>query len=430
MPRTATEPALSTASLEWLAGSDAGERKRHGQYLTPRPVAEAVLDRVRLWPGIRVLDPGVGTGELLAAVAGRERDAELTGWDVDPDALAVARRLVPGAKLARRSALEQAGPVVEAGDDPPEDGRYDLVIANPPYFQVRVTPELKARFGDVISGRANAFALFFKAGLDLLVSGGTLAFIVPPSMNSGAYFEALREHIVRRASITDLTVLEGSALFEGANTAAQLLVLEKDGGSGRDFVFERSEPEAGFRRVVFTESPERLRRGFAGRRTLWQLGLEAVTGTVVWNQCRADLRREPGAGTVPLVWSRDLRGGTFIAEGRSAVAGSEADGGRPGFIRSERRMTGPALLVNRVVGAVGRGELRCAFVPEGAEFLAENHVNVIRSRDGRFRSDWKELQAALEAPGTGDRARLLTGNTQISATELTHLLPVGPGRRA
>ena len=93
-------------------------------------------------------------------------------------------------------------------------------------------------------------------------------------------------------------------------------------------------------------------------------------------------------------------------------------------------MIGPALLVNRVIGAVGRGEIRTAFVPEGMEFLAENHVNVIRPRTDRRllpkapRLGWRQLQAALEAPGAGDRARLLTGNTQLSASELTHLLPL------
>ncbi len=281
----------------------------------------------------------------------------------------------------------------------------------------------------MISGRANVFALFFKAALDLASPGGTLAFIVPPSMNSGAYFEALREHIVARASITDLTVLEGSGLFEGANTAAQLLVLEIGGSPADRFVFEHSEPGAGFRRVVFSESAERLRQGFAGRRTLWQLGFEAVTGTVVWNQRRGDLRRRAGPGTVPLIWSQDLRGGLFDPERpekHSARHGARQRQDRPGHVVSRRRMTGPALLVNRVVGAVGRGEIRTVLVPEGMEFLAENHVNLVRQRPGPDRNpaDWSALQRAIEAPGTGDRARLLTGNTQVSATELTHLLPL------
>jgi adenine-specific DNA-methyltransferase len=421
LARPAPEPALSRSSLGWLASTDPAGRKRHGQYLTPPGVADMLVERVPLLPGMKVLDPGVGTGELLAAVARREPEAELFGWDIDESALAAASELVPGARLEKRSALEPCAP----GEQEP--GVFDLVIANPPYFQVGVTPDLRRRFGEVISGRANVFALFFKVGLDLLAPGGRLAFIVPPSMNSGAYFEALREHIVSRGRLTHLEILEGSSVFEGANTAAQLIVIESGPGTGSPdsghpadspYVFEHEEPEAGFRRVVFSPEAHALREDFEGRRSLWQLGFEAVTGSVVWNQRRDDLRDGPGDGRVPLAWSGDLRGGTF--DRLSTPAGT-----RPGWIEDARPLRGPALLVNRVVGAVGRGEIRTALIPGGAAFLAENHVNVIRSREGvAASSDFPRLQAALEQPGTVGRARRLTGNTQLSATELTHLLPL------
>ena len=413
---------LSPTSRRWLADTALAERKTRGQYLTPRPVAEALVDRIELKAGMKVLDPGVGTGELLAAVSRRCPDAELTGWDIDPTALEAAGELVPGADLELRSALDAAG--AGAG--------FDLVIGNPPYFQIPVTPELKQRFGEVISGRPNVFALFFKAGLDLLAPGGTLAFVVPPSMNSGAYFESLREHIISRAEITDLTVLEGNSIFEGANTAAQLIVMRKrstighgPSGSVHPFVFEHRDDEAGFRRVIFSRNPHELEAGFDGRQTLWQLGFEAVTGTIVWNQHRDALRAQAGPDTVPLVWSRDLQGGTLDLEPDPGGLRKRPAESRPGFIVGARALSGPALLVNRVVGSVGRGTLRTGLVPAGSAFVAENHVNVVRPRSGvRQVTDWQELQDRLCGPHVVERLRTLTGNTQISATELTHLLPV------
>ncbi|MGK2933296.1 MAG: HsdM family class I SAM-dependent methyltransferase, partial [Solirubrobacterales bacterium] len=257
------EVELSAVSREWLDGTDPGDRKRLGQYLTPRPVADALLSRVSLAPGMKVLDPGVGTGELLAAASRLEDGLELHGWDTDPSALEAASKLVPEAHLEERSALE------------PRGGRkFDLVIGNPPYFQFRPTTAQKEHFAGVISGRTNIFACFFQAGLDVLVPGGRLAFIVPPSLNSGAFFVALREHISGRASIDDLVVLEGTDLFAGANTAVQLLVLEKGGRAG-PFLLERSSAESGFRRVIFSENPDLLAAQFEGRRTLWELGYEA-----------------------------------------------------------------------------------------------------------------------------------------------------------
>lgn len=434
--------------MSWLEQSDPLVRKERGQYMTPGPVAAALLERVTLEPGMRVLDPGVGTGELLRAALDREPGIEATGWDTDQAVLAAARDLVPEAGLEERSALD-ASPVEEtaAGDA----GGFDLVIGNPPYFQLRLDPETRDRFSGVLSGRANIFALFFQVGLEQLRPGGTLAYIVPPSMNSGAYFEALREFLVERAWIRDLTILEGTDLFEGANTAVQLLVLEKNGsepavgrisGTGADnpthrgFVFRREVPEAGFRRVVFSPDPDRLAGEFKGRSTLWELGLEAVTGQVIWNENRDRLFTDPGPDRVPLIWSRSIGDGEIQWS-------SGASPGKPGFYDTSNggrpALTGPAIVVNRVVGAVGRGDLRAALVPEGREFLAENHVNVIRprrtperggsdNRQGDRKSDppveWDRVLGALRAPGVAERVRLLTGNTQVSARELTHLLPL------
>lgn len=390
--------AFSFSTDQWLAGSDLGHRKAHGQYMTPRSLRERLLDRLDLWPGMRVLDPGVGTGEFLRAVLDREPRAKVTGWDVDAGVLRTARRLVPEAELRHRDALT-----------PCHGEPYDLVIGNPPYFQFRATPEQRRRFADVISGRPNIFALFFSAGLDALREGGQLGFVVPPSMNNGAYFDALRRHVVARSEVEHLQVVTQADLFADAQTAVQLVVLRRGASSGRH-VFH-----SGCSRLVLAEDPLRLAAEFAGRRTLAQLGYEAVTGTVVWNQHRQALRERPVDGTVRLLWSSNVGLGGRLVD----------DPCRPGWIVAERALVGPALVVNRVVGAVGTPRLRCALVPADEPFLGENHVNVVRARtDQTPQVGWDELLAALRKPEVTERVRLLTGNTQVSATELTHLLPL------
>jgi len=419
---------LSPVSQEWMEGSDLADRKSRGQYMTPPAVASALLERVGLAPGMRVLDPGAGTGELLRAALDREPGLETTGWDIDETVIGAARRLVPEADLQVRSALDPAAT---------GSGGFDLVLGNPPYFQLRLSPEERGRFAAVLSGRANIFALFFQVGLEQLRPGGTLAYIVPPSMNSGAYFESLREYLAARAEVVDLTILEGTDLFEGANTAIQLLVLRKHGpepGVGREsggsdrnpthrFVFRREVPEARFRRVVFSPDPERLAGEFEGRRTLWEQGLVATTGQVIWNENRGRLGSSPGSGRIPLIWSHSIGEGELKLDSTDSARGGERgfydtrDGGRV-------PLTGPAIVVNRVVGAVGRGEMRAALVPEGRDFLAENHVNVIRPRGPGEPIDWERVLDSLRKPGVAGRIRLLTGNTQISARELTHLLPL------
>ncbi|WP_205629387.1 putative protein N(5)-glutamine methyltransferase [Jiangella muralis] len=94
----------------------------------PRHRSELLVDlaRARVRPGAVVVDLGCGTGALgLAAVRGID-GVELHAADVDPDAVACARRNV-----------EPAGHVHQGDlyDALPEDlrGRVDVLLASPPY---------------------------------------------------------------------------------------------------------------------------------------------------------------------------------------------------------------------------------------------------------------------------------------------------------
>lgn len=373
--------------------------------MTPSPLRETLLDNCDIRAGMRVLDPGVGTGEFLRSVLDRAPQVEVHGWDVDPEVLSVASELVPEARLERRSAL-----------DPYHGARFDLVVGNPPYFQFRASREVRTYFARVISGRVNIFALFFQAGMEALRPGGQLAYVVPPSMNNGAYFERLRDYLVGTAAVEFLEIHRDQTLFDRARTPVQLVVLRRGRQDTGRHVFVRNGKWDGFRRTIFSEDPERLAASFAGRRTLFELGYRAVTGTVVWNQHRPALRRDSDDKSVPLIWAHNIGEGLRLLN----------DHRRPQFIKTSiPTLVGPALVANRVVGAVGSARLRCALVPHGMRFVGENHVNVI-VRHGHFAPEigWNDLLAALKSAGVTRRVGMLTGNTQISATEMTHLIPI------
>ena len=67
-------------------------------------------------------------------------------------------------------------------------------------------------------------------------------------------------------------------------------------------------------------------------------------------------------------------------------------------------------------------------VAPGERFVAENHVNVVRPRPGGTGAavPLDRVLEGLRSERAGRAIRLLTGNTQISATELRHLVPVLP----
>ena len=179
-------------------------------------------------------------------------------------------------------------------------------------------------------------------------------------------------------------------------------------------------PATGFRRLLFSENPAALRDALAGGETLYRFGYHARTGTVQWDQHKAALCQRPTDTTVAMVWSEHL----------GAWPRVNPQDGRPAYIEPGpmRPLVGPAIVANRVLGAMGVGTLRCSFIPTGERFIGENHVNVIAPH-GHFPPavGWKELLGALRGEETVRALRMLTGNAQLSAVELTHLLPLAVG---
>ncbi len=92
--------------------------------LIPRPETELLVEvGLGLAQGASVADVGTGSGAIALALADERPDLTVTGLDVDPEALAVAR--ANRARLGLRVSFRCA--------DLLDDGRYDAVLANLPY---------------------------------------------------------------------------------------------------------------------------------------------------------------------------------------------------------------------------------------------------------------------------------------------------------
>lgn len=364
--------------------------------------------------GARILDPGVGTGEFLKTCLDYSDDLYLEGWDIDKGAIEVAKKLVPTAVLKNFSALDQ-----------PFREEFDIVIGNPPYFEIHNPhASIRERFKEVLGGRTNIFSLFFMVGLGALRKGGTLGFVVPPSMNNGAFFRNLRKFIIDNSGIKHLEVFRDTSLFVDAQTAVQLIVLEK-GTRSKSFIVD-FDPIAKGREleVIFSEDPASIKESFVGKSTLWQLGFEAVTGTLVWNQNKERLSHKKTSENVPLIWAHNITK-------EDEIVLNEDHPKKPQYVQVQKSMLGPAIVVNRITGSVGKSDLRCAVIPTGFEFVGENHVNVIVKRhDALPQIDFYELLNLLRSSGIKDFVKMLTGNTQISSRELTHFVPLASLRRA
>ncbi len=126
--REAREP-LAYVLGEW--GFRRLTLKTDSRALVPRPETETLVERaLALASGIerpRILDVGVGSGAIALALKDERPDAQVTGVDVSPDALALARENAE--RLGLEVELRQADGAVVAGEG------WDVVVANPPYIE-------------------------------------------------------------------------------------------------------------------------------------------------------------------------------------------------------------------------------------------------------------------------------------------------------
>ena len=410
---TLDEDEFTRETVEYVRNADDERRKELGQYFTPESVRERLADALFGRAGspvseTAVLDPACGTGEFLLTVSERVDSPELVGWELDEEVAEVAREVVSEARIETTDALRE---------EPERD--FDVVIGNPPYFEFDPDDDLRERYEESVYGRVNIYSLFIQKGIEVLCDGGYLAYVVPPSVKNGAYFSAVREYILETSEVAHLSTLDDAHLFYGANQTPMLMILRKGGDSDR-YVFSKNGV------TILSEEAEYLRDAFDGARTLLDMGYEVETGALVWNQNRDALTDNDDEDTVPVVWSRNITEDGLVLDNHDKPQNVERDPVR------DKIREGPAIAVNRVVGKPGSGSLRACLIPEGTEFVGENHVNLIFPPDTRqktFDDDERvaltleEVLCQLNSQEKTEFLRSITGNTQISKNELLKLFP-------
>ncbi len=387
-------------SIEYLTQTNILHRKKHGQYFTPKSIREQLISLLPKIKSPKVLDPACGTGEFLLSAATYWSNASLYGWEIDSKLVKIAQSIIPQAEFSNINSLTSM-----------EKDKFDFIIGNPPYFETQLSDEQKKQFHEILGGRMNIFSLFIKLSLDLLKENGTLGFVVPPSMNNGAYFKNLREFITNRAEIKHLKIISSSSIFSNAQQQVMLLILKKQKNRGK-YVFTRNNIS------IFSPNTEKLKQLFHQKSTLFEAGFKVKTGSIVWNKNKEKLTNSDENSKL-LIWSHN------IGDGKLTLHNSQ----KPQYIESEKNESGPAIVVNRITGTSTNPKIKAVFLPKSARFLAENHVNIItppatiNGKKVTIRL-LKSITKQIASTRTKEIISLISGNTQLSKTELWKLIPL------
>jgi adenine-specific DNA-methyltransferase len=449
-------------------------RADHGIFYTPPEIVRHTLDMAERagtdWRHARCLDPSAGGGAFLIemirricqALAGTDPAlvlsqiaARVRGYDLDPFgawlAQTVAHITVRDLETAAGRRLPIIVHVRDSLDVQAEDrGAFDLVSSNVPFGRIKLPSERRAFYARSTYGHANLYGLFTDAGLHYAKKQGVIAYVMPTSMLSGLYFQALRALLAKEAPPHEITfVTERSGIFDDALQETMLatyrkgrrtrtgtvrfVTIDAPGPASNDCRGEGVVTLAGsFSLPTDRNAPWLLARSanqadLAARlRTMkFRLGsynYSVSTGPLVWNRHKPQLRDERGVGALPIIWAEAITSdGRFIwrADRRNHTLWFA-----PKLPKDDWLIVDNACVLlqrttakeqdRRLIAA----ELPESFVAKHGGVIIENHLNMIRAATTKPRVPPAVIAAVLNSRAADAAFRCISGSVAVSAFEL------------
>lgn len=116
-----------------------------------------------------------------------------------------------------------------------DNGGFDCVIGNPPYFNIDtlgygspVFEHLKSDYSDVYMDKSDILFYFIKKAIDLLNENGIMGFIISNAFLFSDKAKKLRNYILSRCSILEIVNFEQYYVFKDAGITSCILILQKN----------------------------------------------------------------------------------------------------------------------------------------------------------------------------------------------------------
>ena len=450
-----------------------------GQYFTPRTIAEFIgrnFSEIKLTGPMRILDPGAGSGILSCALCEcianwkyKPADIELVAYEIDVSLITVLEKSFTYLKhwLSQKNILlsfsiSDKDFVLENADilnkniqqslfGEKKFNRFDLIIANPPYFKIPGSDQRAKAASAVIHGQPNIYALFMAVSAALLKEKGQLGFITPRSYAAGLYFKKFRQNFFNQITPVSIHVFNSrDKAFSKDNVLQENIILhgKKDsridkgehkvrvsGCEGLSDIENATRIEIPLTEVINCEQDyvlhvpievtqrEVVRIVKSWKQNLGSLGLDVSTGPIVPFRARGVLTQINDEQNAPVLWLHNIR---------AMNVSWPIESRKPQYIKVTERAkkllvpNANYVLVRRF--SAKEEKKRIVAAPLTSRILKskfvgiENHVNFIYRKGGELsETEAFGLAAILNSSLLDTYFRIFNGNTQVSATELRSL---------
>ena len=468
-------PAEYAAQLynDYCSRATGDARRALGQFFTPVAVARfmaklavSAIDRTN----IRLLEPGAGTAVLTAAICEQLPDGvesiHIDAYEIDPQlancceqtlhvtaAALGERRIRCTFSVHRDDFILVNADALTSNLFPSLRERYDVAVANPPYFKLQKADVRAQAASHIVHGQPNIYALFMAIMAGLLRPNGSMVTITPRSFTTGQYFRRFREvlfsmvvpeaiHLFesRRDAFRGDEVLQENVIVHARRRTAketdQVFITSSGGLRDLDRPMQRVVPrcdvvDLGSRQLAvhlptneLDEMVLKVVRSWP--ETLQTLGLRVSTGPVVAFRAKEFLRVGDANGeeVAPLLWLQNVKSMCLTwPAARTNKPQRIVDSSESAYLLLPncsyvvmRRFSAKEEHRRLVAAPLIEGTL------PGRMIGLENHLNYIRrSRQKMGRHEATGLAALLCSALVDRYFRISNGNTQVSAVELRQL---------
>lgn len=378
--------------------------KENGIYFTPKTHRDITINAIKKYikNGIDILEPSCGSGEFIRDLQ-KYNNVNITGVELNKELFDISNKL--NANIINKDFLK------------PKlfDKKFDIIIGNPPYFELKKTSKYYNLYKHWFDGRTNIYSLFILQSIQYLKKNGIIAFVIPPSWMSGRYFQLLRNEIKKNGSIKQLEMLPNGKFMK---TSQEALL----------FVFQKSSKEKTYEfiyknKLFYSIYNNKLIELTCNCSNISDLRGKVLTGPVVWNQHKDKLVDENEDGIL-LVYTQNIVNNEFVIK-------NNMSNNKKQYIKHEKykAFTKPCLIFNRGFGSKGT-KFNFNYIimnPDTYKFTSENHTNVIYFPDKTNEEGLSLIHKIVDSikdKRTEEWCEKFLANGILSKTELENYLPI------